>query len=450
MNVEISRNELAGALNALGKLVSRTNPAEVYRSLRIEGKNGIVSFQTVGSDEAVTYALPVEGVEEFAVLVNFDNFRTVARYNKTKNIFLTYEEGRFGVDHTLLATVHAEWPTIGVPASDAVISVLPENFVSALATAAPIVDRHEPRRVLQGIHLCKDGIVATNGKELVNIPLPLAVDSLTVPFPHALLATKCDDEGTLTTWSDKEQRFFSIALGNWTWTGKALMGNYPDWRKVVPAVSVLNRAVHLPAEQTAQLANFLKSVPADPPNHPVKLAMSNDRGSLDVTAGEMHGTFPAAFPESWGDFKVTVNRELLLRLLNQGHHRLAFSTRPGPFIATGGVGRYIAMPLAFPSKPQPQTVQPKQEESMNAMPNVGTVSMPSVTHHPAATPEPVVLNPMEELGNAVEEFKLKIRTMFEEATNLSRKVKEAALAQKQKERDFLQAKRALERIRMAI
>ena len=66
MNVEISRNELAGALNALGKLVSRTNQADVYRSLRIEGKNDIVFFRTVGSDEAITYAVPAEGVEEFA------------------------------------------------------------------------------------------------------------------------------------------------------------------------------------------------------------------------------------------------------------------------------------------------------------------------------------------------------------------------------------------------
>ena len=114
MNVEISRNELAGALNALGKLISRTNQAEVYRSLRIKGKNSIVSFQTVGSEEAVTYAVPAEGVEEFACLVNFDNFRTVARYNKTKNITLTYEEGRFGVGHTL-------WVTLASPTSPSVI-----------------------------------------------------------------------------------------------------------------------------------------------------------------------------------------------------------------------------------------------------------------------------------------------------------------------------------------
>ena len=65
----------------------------------------------------------------------------------------------------------------------------------------------------------------------------------------------------------------------------------------------------------------------------------------------------------------------------------------------------------------------------------------------ATTP---VANPLDELGAAVEEFKLKIKAMFEESTALSRKVKEVALIQKQKERDFIQARRAIERIRMAI
>ena len=36
MNVEISKNLLAGALSALGKLVCRTSPLEAYRSLQIE------------------------------------------------------------------------------------------------------------------------------------------------------------------------------------------------------------------------------------------------------------------------------------------------------------------------------------------------------------------------------------------------------------------------------
>ena len=41
-------------------------------------------------------------------------------------------------------------------------------------------------------------------------------------------------------------------------------------------------------------------------------------------------------------------------------------------------------------------------------------------------------------------------TSFDEVSALARKVKEAQIAQKQKERDFIQARRAIERIRMAI
>ena len=83
-----------------------------------------------------------------------------------------------------------------------------------------------------------------------------------------------------------------------------------------------------------------------------------------------------------------------------------------------------------------------------SIPNNVTAPMPSVA--PIVNPEPMVVNPLDELATAVDEFKARIRAMFDESTLLARKVKEVALAQKQKERDFVQAKRAIERIRMAI
>ena len=86
---------------------------------------------------------------------------------------------------------------------------------------------------------------------------------------------------------------------------------------------------------------------------------------------------------------------------------------------------------------------------MNAMPNVVTTPIASPVT-PITNPEPVAVNPLDELAAAVDDFKSRIRAMFDESTLLSRKVKEVALAQKQKERDFVQAKRAIERIRMAI
>ena len=61
-----------------------------------------------------------------------------------------------------------------------------------------------------------------------------------------------------------------------------------------------------------------------------------------------------------------------------------------------------------------------------------------------------VVNPLDELNANVEEFRGKLKLLLDESGILIRKVKEVALIQKQKERDFIQARRAIERIRMAI
>ena len=447
MNVEISKSELAGALGALGKLVCRTSPVEIYRSLRIEGKNNQISFQTAGANEAITFTLPAEGVEEFAVVVNFDEFRSIVRASRNKTLVLEYGQGKFGVDHCLMRTVNVEWPEERCEKEGSEVSDLPENFVGMLATLAPIVDRSSYRQILQGIHFCREGMVATNGKELLHIDAPLAVADLTVPFPHALLATKSRDAGRLATWCDKEDRCFRFDFGNWRWTGKALVGSFPNWRAIVPEAAQARHVVSLDTDPAAQLAVFLRNIPAEPPTNPVTLSMSRDRTALEAAAGEMRTRIAATFPMGWEDFEVSVNRDILSRLLSEGHRRLVFSDARCPFLATGGLGTYVAMPLY---KPQVQPVQPNpKEEKMNEMPNVVTAPIVQPVA-PITNPEPVVTNPLDDLASAVDDFKARLRGMCDESVLLARKVKEVALAQKQKERDFVQAKRVLERIRMAI
>ena len=445
MQIEIVKNELAGALSALGKLVCRTSPVEVYRSLRIEGKENKISFQTVGLDETITYTLPVEGVGDFVTIVNFDEFRTVVRASRNKSLLFEYESGKFGIDHCLMRTFSMEWPTERVEDGDCEVAELPRLFIGYLSELAPIVNRNDYRPVLRGIHFCKDGLVATNGKELLHISRHLPIENLTIPFPHAVLATKSEDEGKVVTWSEKELRFFRFEFGKWRWTGKALFGSYPNWRKVIPDADSLNHVVKFDEDEADRLATFLKSVPDNPPSNPVTLSAGNNSTLAVVSESGMQIDIHAEFPCDWGDLKLTVNKTLLLRLLNEGHHRLAIANDSAPFIATGGIGRYIAMPLA----PHKQIVQnqPKEEKEMNESTNNVTAPMPPVA--PIINPETPV-NPLDDLAAAIDDFKSRLRAMFDESTILSRKVKEVALAQKQKEREFFQAKRAIEKIRMAI
>ena len=70
------------------------------------------------------------------------------------------------------------------------------------------------------------------------------------------------------------------------------------------------------------------------------------------------------------------------------------------------------------------------------------------TYTPNTKPE-AKLSPMDELTNSVDAFKAKLKDLFDEAAALSRKTREVAIAQRQKERDYLQTQRTIERIRTA-
>ena len=78
-----------------------------------------------------------------------------------------------------------------------------------------------------------------------------------------------------------------------------------------------------------------------------------------------------------------------------------------------------------------------------------TVSAASVqTFTPNNKPEPA-LSPMDELTVSIEAFKVKLKNMLEEAASLSRRSREVSIAQKQKEREYAQTKKTIEKIRVA-
>ena len=60
------------------------------------------------------------------------------------------------------------------------------------------------------------------------------------------------------------------------------------------------------------------------------------------------------------------------------------------------------------------------------------------------------VNPLDELNHGIDELRGKLKLLFDESALLTRKLREVMLEQKQKEREFIQARRAIERIKMAI
>ena len=64
------------------------------------------------------------------------------------------------------------FPEMEPPPEDAIFAVLPANFGELIAQAAPIIDRNNFRRVLQGINLSSAGVTVTDGKQLLHLPTP--------------------------------------------------------------------------------------------------------------------------------------------------------------------------------------------------------------------------------------------------------------------------------------
>ena len=478
MQLTLNKTELAMALPALGKLVSRTSLIKMFQAIQIEGKANALSFCTRNDVEEIEFRMPVDLEDDFSpVLVEFEQFRLAVRNCKKKTLDLEVENGEVFIDGVMLAPVNGRFPIPDddIPDQDACVTALPTDTLSALSMLAPLTDKGaDTRRVLGGINISRDGFTATNGKELANIPLSLEMTgSVTIPFPLALLATKAFDEsGKLTTWQKDDDTLFELTLGNWTWRAKAFRENYPNWKCIVPERTEKTHYVSFQPDRAERLQRYLKSIPDDPQNNNgIKLSRLPevpDNLHLESSNGLLFSVL-AEFDESWDKLSVTVRKEFLSHLLAEGHTRIELNDDYGPIVGTGGTGQYIAMPIR-PMKPQAASEQKQEEttpESKEQTTTINTTPTPStkekstmidtntITHVVSAasaqtfTPNNEPANPLDELTANIEAMKAKLKAMYDESAVMSRKVREVAIAQRQKEREYVQTKRTIERIRTA-
>jgi len=477
MQITLNKNELAGALIALGKLVSRTSLIQTYRGIEIEGKVNMLYFRTRNLTELIEFRLFADLEDDIpAMLVEFEQFRQMVRSSKNKTLKLEIDSSEVFIDDVKLTPISGRFPQKEIVADqDLNVTELPADTLSALSLLAPITDKGvNVHKALGGINISSDGFTATNGKELSNIPAQLSMmGSVTIPFPLALLATKAfNQSGRLCTWQKNEDTHFELTLGAWTWRAKAIRENYPNWKLVVPERTATMHSVSFPDESAQQLQRYLKSVPDDlTRNNGIKLSRSSEipgQLHLESTNGMMFSV-TAKFDPNWSELSFMVRKDYLLHLLEAGHHKIELNDQYGPFIATGGTGQYIAMPIITKTRqaqteqkieqaaPQASNETPETTNKLNTpstketttMENTNithTVSAPVQTSAPNHEPE---LNPLDELMANIEAMKAKLKAMFDDSAALSRKVREVALAQRQKEREYVQTKRTIERIRTA-
>lgn len=425
--MKVKKSVLMEALRGLGRMVSQTSPVAVHRSIRFVGYGDRVQLMATDGVEVVAVTVGVESAGTVDFSVEYRSLRELIRSTRGSEVEVTGER--------------IEWPEIQVVPAEARTIALSENFTELLSEAAVIVNRQEARVPLQGIHLCREGIVTTDGKQLLLLPMAWELsDPITLPFPLALLTAKPQGAGMLTAWNVKGIQFFRIEIGDVTWIGKAVGGVYPNWRQVFPERATLDYSITFGKEQTASLIEFLKQVSDHAPFHGIELNVTAQSVMFTpVDTPNMKLKIESVLNGTSSEAILVLNKYILLRMLQQGYTTFKTSSSGNvPVIAEGGHGHYLTMPIRM-------NIQPNSNQEVKKM---ETKELKQVDPQTEPATEPV--NPMEELNLGIDELRGKLKLLLDETGSLTRKVKEAMLQQKQKERDFILARRAIERIKMAI
>ena len=428
--MKVEKKNLNEALRVLGKVVCQTSPVELYRSVRFVGNgDGVMAMATDGI-ETVSVAIQAEVESPVDFCVPYRDLKELIRINHAETMDLN---GKF-----------IEFPAIDEPDPDAITVELPENFCELLANAAAIVDRNGYRQVLQGINLSSAGITATDGKQLLHLPCALSLDKdVTIPFPAPLLALKGNQAGMLHLWNNQ----FLLTMNHFEWRGRLLAGEYPNWRLVIPSDEKLDYSITLLEPEKS--LSWVKMIPNQKTTNGVELNVMPDGSVMLVSSIQPTFKLPlqAQLLGVTPQKPLILDRDILLRMLLQGYTTFrAHSESLMPVIASGGRGEYIAMPIRTITRTQTQEQEQTQPDQIEKE-KTQMEEHENVVEPQNAAP---VVNPLDELNANVEEFRGKLKLLLDESGVLIRKVKEVALIQRQKERDFIQARRAIERIRMAI
>ena len=425
--MKIKKSVLLDALKVLGKVVSQTSPVEVQRSVRFLGVGEQVWMTATDGVESVT----VEVIGDAGEMEEF-----TGEYKALRELIRSTRGGEVEVTGKSL-----EWPELEEVPEEAVSVELPASFGELLALAAPVMDRDGARLILRGVNLSPEGITATNGKELLHLPCPLAIpEEVTLPFPLALLTAKTAAPGVLHLWSRHSERLFRIEIGGFLWQGKALSGKFPAWKQVIPSGNALDYSLEF--FEPERVIEFLKTVPDQEPLNGIELNVAPHGVTfVPVDTPDMSFETEAEFLGVQPRAVLVLNKYILLRMLQQRYMKFrAHSDGRMPVVAEGGAGCYVAMPIHLSPKFNPQTNKEASKMETNEIKETDS-------RRESANE---ALDPMEELNHGIDELRGKLKLLLDETGVLTRKVKEAVLKQKQKERDFILAKRAIERIKMAI
>ncbi len=360
------------------------------------------------------------------------------------------------------------------PPAEADSTYLPNSFANFLLQAFSCASDDNKYTAVTGVNVSKDGIAGTDGKQLFHLPLPLQLkDAVTLPPSKCHAALKVLRWTSLCHWRNAAHGWmYAIQGEGFRYAAKAVDAPYPDYRRLLAAEADGDVSFMLTPEGAGALEEFLAARQA---GLFVRLTVHKDRVVLEDMEGVERGKaeFAASAEGSAIPCSVPLNTRYLRQFLKMGFRSMSMSSRrPAPLVSVNGVGKYLFMPCGEPApstqtasspvvspvvppvpqvNPKPAAAtgsQPKKEK--NTMPQ-STSPTPFIPANAANVSQAIVAaNPLDETLASLASMREQLSNLESRLLEAGRKIKAALLEQRQKERQYAEAARKLERIRMAV
>ena len=477
-NVTLPIGELKIALTGLSKVISRRATLPVLQHVRVERvADGVTTISATDLDAFLSYRF-AEGSEGKAesILVPFDSLNTIVkRCGADENIGLEKSSGDHAVIRYNIGSQPAEqrveslppdeWPP--TPNINGERVLLDGALRSALLEAFKCVSTDETRYVLRGAYIDVSEkqshyVVATDGKHLYSsnsFHVPIAA-SVIIP-DHRFLAWKGfghDGDWVLRIESDKNGKpaYIELTSFGWTFVSKAIDGNYPNWRQVLPDPSGRKTTIKVSANAMDEFAEIIGKLPSDELNHSVGLKL-DQQGKLMLfsrAAGTDKPTEVAfSAVEVMGEpVTVLLNRNYLLKALRFGLTEIQVQDALLPVRCTDQSGRQlIIMPIRVdgvtpqPAPTQPQPSSPPQKAAQ-ASPTSGNNNMRNGNKNgqPAASPRDPGKTAIETAVEQIDAAKASIGTALGSLNGVVRTLRQAQREQRGTEKEIQSVRSTLQ------
>lgn len=364
--ISINAGELKSALAGFSKIINTRHSLEALCSLRIRGDEtglflegtdaeSFLKARIGNGEEAIdTFLVPFAKLKEFVRRLPTHALVRIARECFQSDLGTGTIEERFEV---IDPTTFPEEPNINAP-----LNLMPAEFVGEFRQALGCSSDDQGRPILHGVLLDLDQgmhrLVSTDGRHLYRsgaLILPIA-ESFVIPALPILAWKGLGDDWAIAV-EKKSRLSFRIRSGIWEISSRALEGNYPNWRAVLPAS---NRTL-LTLPESHSFKEALGRFPKDQ-NNSIRLVIEKEAVSLvdGSSSTSLTGVITGG-----PDAATCLNRDYLAKAFDYGFTTIGINDPESAILFSNERALMVVMPMRNEKLP-PETTQKTTNNTMTA------------------------------------------------------------------------------------